>query len=119
MVLSHQFSVLFFHRAIEWLELEGIFKGCLILEGYPVGVSPKEGHQDDYGDEALLQGKAERTGFVQPGKKIAWGGPNCRLPVPEDGEGLCTRAWTDRTRRKGVKPKGLKPRERGFRLDVR
>lgn len=55
--------------------MEGIFKDHLILEGHqPAGRSPKEGHQDDYGDErALLQGKAEKIGFVQAGKKYGLG----------------------------------------------
>lgn len=55
--------------------MEGTFKDHLILEGHqPAGRSPKEGHQDDYGDEgALLQGKSEKIWFVQPGKKYSLG----------------------------------------------
>jgi len=51
--------------------------------------------------------KGERAGAVKPGEEKAPGRPYCSLSVPEGackraGEGLFTRAWSDRTRGTGV-----------------
>jgi len=56
----------------------------------------------------FLWGKAERFGAVQPGEEKALVRPYCGLPVPEGacrkaGEGLFTRACSDRTRGNGFK----------------
>jgi len=56
---------------------------------------------------------------LRAGEEKAAGRPHCSLPVPEGaykraGEGLLTRAWSDRTRSNGFNLK-----EGRFRLDTR
>jgi len=70
----------------------------------PVGAGPEKGHKNDQRDGTpLLGGKAERGGAIQPGEEKPPGRPYSSLPVPERaykkaGEGLFTRAGSDRTR---------------------
>jgi len=55
-------------------------------EGHgPVGVGLEEGHKNDQGAGALLQGQAERVGGVQPGEEKAVGRPYCGLSVIKGG----------------------------------
>ena len=69
----------------------------------PVGAGPEKGHKNDQRDGTpLLGGKAERGGAIQPGEEKPPGRPYSSLPVPERaykkaGEGLFTRAGSDRT----------------------
>ena len=52
----------------------------------PVGAGPEEGHKNDQRDgTALLRGKAERVGVVQPGEEKAPGRPSCGLSILKRG----------------------------------
>ncbi|KAJ7408923.1 protein themis isoform x2 [Willisornis vidua] len=87
-----------------------------------VGMSPEDGHQDDWRNGApLLQRKAERTGTVQPGEEKALGKPQCSLPVPirtkeptRMMEGDCLEGHVA-TGKQGI----LKLKESRFKLDNR
>jgi len=82
----------------------------------PVGVGPEEATKMVGGLEHLSYEERLRVGAVQPGGEKAPGRPYCSLPVPggackKAGEGLFTRAHSDRTR-----GNGLKLKESRFRL---
>ena len=81
-------------------------------EGHgPVGAGPEEDdNSDPRAGTPLLQENAERVGAVQPGEEKAVGRLYCGLSVPEGacekaGEGLFTKACSDRTRGSGFKLK--------------
>ena len=73
--------------------------------------SPEEGHKDDQrAGVPLLCRQAERVGAVQPGAEKAPRRLYCSLPVPKGiykraGEGLFTRACSDRMWGNGFKLK--------------
>jgi len=85
-----------------------------------VGVGPEEGHKNEQRDGAsLLRGQAEGVGAVQPGEEKVMGRPIAAFQYLKGayrkaGEGLLTRACSDRTRSNGFKLK-----EGRFRLDRR
>jgi len=67
----------------------------------------------------LLGGQAERVGVVQPGEEKAPGRPYCGFQYlkgvyKKDGERLCSKPCSNRTRSKGFKLK-----KGSFRLDIR
>jgi len=86
----------------------------------PVGASPEKGHKNDQRAEIpVLQRQPEVVGALQPGEKKAVGRPYYSLQVPEGayrkaGEGLLTRACSDRT-----KANSFKLKEGRFKLDIR
>ena len=85
----------------------------------PVGASPDEGHEDDRGLEHLsYEDRLREFGLFSLEKRRLWGDLVAAFQYlkgadKKDGEGLFTRACSDRPR-----GNGLKLKEGRFRLDI-
>jgi len=86
----------------------------------PAGARPEQAAKMIKGLEPLsYEERLRELGLFSLVEEKALGRPYCGLPVPEGahkkaGEGLSTRAWSDRTRGDGVKLKAGR-----FRSDIR